>query len=246
MKQFYEILFDNSRHAAGKTIAFLGGGGKTSLLLKIGGELSKYYDRILLTSLTKSENILPDNTLTLSEYETEQENSYMTLNPLFIMKCMGEDNKWQGLKAEEIERISSKFDFTLIECDGAKKLSLKGHNNYDPVVPDYCDAVIIVAGADVVGSRICAGKVHRPELFKTLWGLQEEDELSIDLIVEVLTTRKGYLSKLPNEIERIYFVNKADKYPKQAEALAAALRRKFSGKMFWGSLQAGYYFNANA
>jgi probable selenium-dependent hydroxylase accessory protein YqeC len=132
-------------------------------------------------------------------------------------------DKTQGIEASDLPTFLPHFDTTILECDGARNRPLKVHNEQDPRVPDCCTHVIIVVGGDVVGTGLKDGFVHRPDMFADTWPAVREGKLSASFIAEVVTTRKGYLSKVPDTLEPLYLVNKAEQYPQQTRELATAI-----------------------
>ncbi len=117
-------------------------------------------------------------------------------NPLFIIGEKLSDNKLKGISENELNKIREYFNVTIFECDGARNKPLKAHTDYDPKVPEFTTHVIIIVGADVVNTKIDDGLVHRPELFCKTWNVKPDFKLEIDFIVDVLTSQKGYLSKV--------------------------------------------------
>ncbi len=59
----------------------------------------------------------------------------------------------------------------LIEADGSRQKALKVPNEREPVIPEFTDAVIVVAGLGGLGKSLNEDCVHRPQLFSTLSGL---------------------------------------------------------------------------
>lgn len=93
---------------------------------------------------------------------------------------------------------------------GASNRSLKVHNRIDPEIPDFATHVIIVVGADVVNTKLSDGKVHRSDMFAKVWKVDIHFTLDVEFITKVVTSKTGYLSKVPNNPTRIYFVNKRE------------------------------------
>ena len=87
---------------------------------------------------------------------------------------------------------------------------MKVHNRIDPEIPDFATHVIIVVGADVVNTKLSDGKVHRSDMFAKVWKVDIHFTLDVEFITKVVTSKTGYLSKVPNNPTRIYFVNKRE------------------------------------
>jgi len=235
---FYRLISDNIEEAKGSCIALLGGGGKTALLHKLANEFSQYYPAVLQTSLTKTAFHPSDKPLILNEIDIDKLGSIkFDRNPLFIIGEKINNEKLKGISETDLAIIRHQFDITIFECDGAKNKPLKVHTNYDPNVPKFTTHVIIIVGADVVNTKVSDGLVHRPELFCKIWNVENDYQLDIDFIVKVLTTKKGYLSKLNHNAEISFFVNKWDNHQKNAENLAKAIFEKTRKLTFYGSVQ---------
>jgi len=235
---FYQLITDNIKDAKGSCIALLGGGGKTALLHKLANEFAQFYPSVLQTSLTKTAFDQSDNPIILNEIDTDKLDSIkLDKNPLFLIGDKITNDKLKGISETVLDRIRRQFDITIFECDGARNKPLKAHTEYDPQVPGFSTQIIIIVGADSVNTKINDGYVHRPELFCKKWNVKPSFQISIDFIVKVLTSEKGYHSKIVNNSNIIYFVNKWDHHRVNAEKLAQAICHKTGKPTFFGSVQ---------
>ena len=236
--QFYRIISDKIEQAKGSCIALLGGGGKTALLHKLADEFAKYYTTVLQTSLTKTAFHPSDKPLILNGINIDKlESLKFERNPLFIIGEKLTNEKLKGISETDLNRIRQQFDITIFECDGARNKPLKAHTEYDPIVPQFTTHAIIIVGADVVKTKINDGYVHRPELFCKTWNVEPNFKLDIDFIIKVLTSKKGYFSKLKHNVEISYFVNKWDNHQKNTEDLANTIYQRTGKPTFYGSVQ---------
>ena len=89
----------------------------------------------------------------------------------------------------------------------------------------------------MVNTKISDGLVHRPELFCKMWNVKSDLQLDIDFIVKVLTSKRGYFSKLKHSAKISYFVNKWDNHQKNAKDLAQAIYNNSGKPTFYGSVQ---------
>ena len=236
--QFYQIISDKIEEAKGSCIALLGGGGKTALLHKLADEFAKYYPSVLQTSLTKTAFHYSDNPLILNDSSISNiESLKFDRNPLFVIGEKISNEKLKGISETEFDKIRYLFDLTIFECDGARNKPLKVHTEYDPNIPSFATHVIIIVGADVVNTKISDGLVHRPELFCKTWNMEPNFKLNVDFIVDIVSSQRGYLSKIPDKINVTYFVNKWDNHKKNAETLAETIFQKTGKPTFYGSIQ---------
>ena len=220
-------------------IGILGGGGKTTLLHALGDELAAAYSPVVLTALTKSGLCERHPFRLFSEIQTELLEEQTGKKPLYIMRELESEEKLLGIRPGELLQLHQASAVTVFEADGARKRPLKAHQPYDPVLPDFSTHAIILVGADAVGAKVDGKRVHRPELFRELWQVNANFILDPAFIAKVVTSRYGYLQKVPSGITTIYLVNKADRYPKQASQLAQAIQRVSNAPVFLGSLEQG-------
>ena len=237
---FSKILYQNIADADKSCVGILGGGGKTALLYALGDELSKAYDHVILSSLTKAGISAQHEVHFFPEFEAENNReALLKINPLYIMGSQESEHKLMGIEADQLQVLFESSDVTLFECDGARKKPIKAHQPYDPVIPHFATHAIIVVGADAVGARVDGKMVHRAELFRELWDVNANQILDPVFIARVLTSEYGYLQKVPKDINLTYFVNKADAYPDQAFQLARTLSRLSHDSVFYGSIEQG-------
>ncbi len=235
---FYQLICDKIENAENSCTALLGGGGKTVLLHKLANEFSQFYPAVLQTSLTKTAFHKSDNPLILSELDVERLNLIKyDNNPLFLIGEKLNGEKLKGISEDDLNKLRKYFNVTIFECDGARNKPFKAHTEYDPIVPNFTTHVIIIIGADVVDTKIGDGLVHRPELFCKMWGVPLDYKLNKDFIVHVITSHKGYLSKVLHKTEITYFVNKCDHHRKNAEVLALSIFDKTQSPTFFGSVE---------
>ncbi len=236
---FHRLLFKTPANARKAVIGIIGGGGKTSLMHRLGSELALMHHPVILSSLTKdgySEDH-PVHFFSALEDEAFRTAVFRKENPVFIMDSIENDYKLIGLSQNQMETLTPDAEVMIFECDGARKRPIKAHQPYDPVVPEFATHAIVVVGADAVGARIESQFVHRPELFREIWDVKATYEMEPEFIAKVLTSHYGYLQKLPADIGLSYFVNKADLYPQEATQLAKAISRVSNAAVFYGSLE---------
>lgn len=236
--QFYRLITDKIEDADKSCIALIGGGGKTTLLHKLASELSKTYPNVLQTSLTKTAFYKTDAPVILNNSSFEKINFLKNKNnPLFVIGEKLSDDKLKGISETDLDIIRKYFNVTIFECDGARNKPLKAHTHHDPIVPKFTTNVIIIVGAEVINTKISDGLVHRPELFCDLWNVSSDTNLDIDFIVKVVSSKKGYLTKISHDVNITYFVNKADENRNSAMDLAKAIFEYTGRPTFYGSVQ---------
>jgi molybdenum cofactor cytidylyltransferase len=98
----------------------------------------------------------------------------------------------------------------LIEADGAREHSLKAPAEHEPPIPEFSDAVIVVAGLSTLGKPLTDEVVHRAEIFSQLAGLQLGQPVTPESIQRMLTHPQGGLKNIPSSARRIVLLNQCD------------------------------------
>ena len=95
--------------------------------------------------------------------------------------------------AEPLDELAQRFDYVLAEADGSKRLPLKAHASWEPVVPAGTANVVWVVGASGFGRPINEA-VHRPELFCERCGCELTDIATPERVAQVLNAELQMLS----------------------------------------------------
>lgn len=228
--------------ARGAIIAVLGGGGKTTLIEMLATEFAQEYDRVLVSSLTKTLGRLSKGALT--RYEALRHGvagAASQSNPVRVLGPLDEEGKATGIAPDDLAHLVTQAEITIFECDGARNLPLKVHTDRDPDVPPFTTLALIVVGGEVVGTTLNEGLVHRPELFAKRWGVGSAEKLSAERIAGIVTHPDGYVSKVPDGIKIAWFVNKADQAEESAKALANEIAARGKWPVHYGSLHRQWY-----
>lgn len=205
--------------------AVIGGGGKTTLLRTLGEELARH-SRVLLCTTTK---MLPYPDLPFAGNRQELEQ----LRDKHSLLCAGTVLPETGKIAAPdmtMAELSVRFDYVLVEADGAARRPLKAHASHEPVIPPEANQTICVVGASGFWRPIREA-AHRPELYAECAGVTPETLVTAEIAAAVL--------KLENLHDRIY-VNQTDVLtdPEPMRQLA----RLTGSPVVAGSLWKGEYF----
>ena len=124
--------------------------------------------------------------------------------------------------AESLDQLAQRFDYVLAEADGSKRLPLKAHAAWEPVIPAGTVNVVWVVGASGLGRPINEA-VHRPELFCERCGCKPADIATPERVAQVLNAE---MRTLGLEHARV-MLNQVDTLsdPKAADNFQAALDR---------------------
>lgn len=168
--------------------AIIGSGGKTSLIAKLAQELpgtvivctsTHIYPAVGLPLITEPIARMPERVI-----------------------CMGTPAEKGKLTApiQSFEELSALADFVLVEADGSKRLPLKAHLPYEPVIPACAGQVIGVVGLSGLGQPIETA-AHRPARYAELCGGNLTDIVTPELAAKVLNTE---------DLADLYILNQAD------------------------------------
>ena len=203
--------------------AVIGGGGKTSLLRRLGEELSQT-SSVLLCTTTK---IYPFQGIpavhSLEELERVNE-------PLVCMGTALENGKLTA-PSVPMEVLAKRFDYVLVEADGSAQRPMKAHALHEPVIPPESGDVILVVGASGFGRPI-AQAAHRPERYAALADRREEDIVTAKVAAQVVTAEG---------LHRKIFVNQAEENLAYAREFAALMQ----GCIVLGSIQKGEIYSCS-
>lgn len=118
-------------------------------------------------------------------------------------------------------------DYVLVEADGSRRLPLKAHAPWEPVVPEGSAQTILMVGASGFG-RPVREAAHRPERFCELAGCAPDDTATPELVARVICA-EGLTTRV--------VVNQADT-PEMLRS-ARELARHLDVPVAAGSLRAG-------
>ena len=186
----------------------IGSGGKTSLLAALASELP---GTVILTTTT---HILPFEGI----FTFTMQGMHGLAEKLAESRvvCVGSQAEKNGkLVAPElgIDVLATLADYVIVEADGARRLPLKAHAPWEPVIPACSNRTIVVFGSSGLGHPV-SEKVHRPELFCELTGCTPNDLATPELVARAANAET---------LADVALVNQADVAPEQARELAALL-----------------------
>lgn len=209
-------------------ISFVGGGGKTSLIYKLGWELKELGKKVIITTTThmfmpesnvvvtgKKHDIIKllcyENMITVGMLCDEKNaafdhNQFKNREKLNRYKQCN-PQKISGLPKEVAESLIEIADFVLVEADGSKRLPLKVPAEHEPVILKGSNLVIGVCGVDAIGksiNEIC----HRSNLVSKFLDTDEEHIINTYDVAKILASTKGQRKNV-NCLYKV-IINKAD------------------------------------
>ena len=201
-------------------VAFVGGGGKTSLMFALAKALP---GRVVVTTTTRifaAQMKLATAVLSITEIGNWQlkppiPNLQAILDKhkhcLVIGQVRGD--KALGVPRELPGQLLARpdVDFVLVEADGSRMRPIKAPAAHEPVIPLETTLVVPVVGIDALNGRI-ADVAHRPELVLSL--IRHASSVNNRLMAEdaaiLLTHPQGGLKGVPAGARVIPFINKVE------------------------------------
>lgn len=217
--------------------AIIGSGGKSTLLKTLGLELMRAGDRVLLCTTT---HMFPVAGVPWDGSSRRLDAALWKPGTLHVPGCTCEacagmnrgsicqagvldpETGKLSAPAEPLNELARHFDYVLTEADGSKRLPLKAHAAWEPVIPAATANVVWIVGALGLGKPINEA-VHRPELFCERCGCELTDAATPERVAMVLNAELRMLNLNNARI----MLNQVDKLsdPTMADRFEAALGR---------------------
>jgi probable selenium-dependent hydroxylase accessory protein YqeC len=203
-----------------EVISLVGGGGKTTLMFAIAGELSSNGSPVITTTTTKIASYEPSRYHSPRLIVEQDEDTAVSLVQDCLKKhrqvtLVSEEipgvNKFKGIKPETVDRLAKLNIATIIvEADGASRKPLKAPNDTEPVIPESTTLLIPVTGIDALNRPLTAGNVFRAEIAAELLGVPIGEKMTAVLIARLLTHARGITRGTPEQARIMPFINKLD------------------------------------
>lgn len=188
--------------------AIIGSGGKSTLLKTLGLELMRAGGRVLLCTTT---HMLPvagvpwdgsNRRLDAAPWKpgaphapgcTCEACAGLARGGICQAGILDPETGKLSAPAEPLGELAQRFDYVLAEADGSKRLPLKAHAAWEPVIPAATANVVWVVGASGLGKPV-AEVVHRPELFCERCGCELTDTATPERVAQVLNAELRMLN----------------------------------------------------
>lgn len=217
--------------------AIIGSGGKSTLLKTLGLELMRAGGRVLLCTTTHMFPVAgvpwdgSNRRLDAAPWKpgaahapgcTCKVCAGMSRGSICQAGVLDPETGKLSAPAEPPNELAQRFDYVLAEADGSKRLPLKAHAAWEPVIPAATANVVWVVGASGLG-RPVAEVVHRPELFCERCGCEPTDIATPERVAQVLNAEMQALGLSTARV----MLNQADTLadPTMADRFEAALNR---------------------
>ena len=186
----------------------IGSGGKTSLLAALARELP---GTVVLTTTT---HILPFAGMPLvTSADADDVRAALAGSRVVCVGSQAEKNGKLAAPELDMDVLAALADHVLVEADGARRLPLKAHAPWEPVIPACSERTVLVLGASGLDHPVREA-VHRSERFCELAGCTPDDPATPELVARVANAEA---------LADVALVNQADVAPDAARELAGLL-----------------------
>lgn len=184
----------------GDFVAFVGGGGKTTAILKAASELRSAGLSVLATTTTR---VGPSIAAALAVVELSSERleeriaeTLLQNGAAFLAAGRDAAGKFLGVDPSLLDRLAASdiAHVVLVEADGSRQKPLKAPAAHEPVIPSGVSIVVPMVGLDALGRTIDEDAVHRPELVAAV---SRADRVTAETIVRIVVSREGGLKGVP-------------------------------------------------
>ena len=176
--------------------AFVGVGGKTTLIHKQAAQFRAEGKRVFVTTSTHM-FMEPDTVLS-----DDPEVILGELNRTgYVMAGIPEGEKIRSLSPGTYKKVCAHADVVLIEADGSNRKPIKFPNSTEPVLYDNVEEIVVVCGLQALGSPLMEA-AHRPELVKACLGAEDDTLITLEHIAKLVC--EGYLRPLQKEYRNVW------------------------------------------
>ena len=176
--------------------AFVGAGGKTTLIHEQAAQFRAEGKRVFVTTSTHM-FMEPDTVLS-----DDPEVILGELNRTgYVMAGIPEGEKIRSLSPGTYKKVCAHADVVLIEADGSNRKPIKFPNSTEPVLYDNVEEIVVVCGLQALGSPLME-VAHRPELVKACLGAEDDTLITLEHIAKLVC--EGYLRPLQKEYRNVW------------------------------------------
>jgi probable selenium-dependent hydroxylase accessory protein YqeC len=199
-------------------VSLVGGGGKTTLMFQLAGELLKSGKTVITTTTTRiMEPSSVESACLLVEEDEERlfgrlKEEMGKHRHVTAARLRPGDGKLKGLLPETVDKLADLklADYIINEADGAGRKPIKAPNATEPVIPSSTTLVVAVVGMDALNSKLSSEVAFRSELITRLTGLPEGGIISSEVMATLITAKEGIAQYTPAPTRIIPFINKTE------------------------------------
>ena len=204
----FKRAFDVAR---GDVVAFIGAGGKTSLMVSLGYELAEAGWRVLATTTTKlSTDQLDLFPCTMAAHAAPLSISQALTEHQFVLlheqirsgHVYGPPREWTRNLLDSVDS-----DILLVEADDAAGKPFKAPLSDEPQVPLETSLVISVASLRALGLPLDSDHIYNPASMIERYGFIENSPVKSPWLAQVLRDDQLGLRGVPADARVIIFLN---------------------------------------
>ena len=207
-------------------VAFVGSGGKTSAIFQCAREYNRPVLVTATTHLAVDQIALADQHF-FADAISELKERIPPGVTLITGRIQNDTNRTSGVTTAQLALIQALADANeiplLIEADGSRQRPLKAPAGHEPPIPEFVDAVVVLAGLSGLEQELTEETVHRPEIFSEITSLQIGNRITPKALNQVLMHPTGGLKNIPAQAQRRIMLNQADTH--RLQALATGMSR---------------------
>ena len=192
-----QSLFETLGLGPRELVSFVGAGGKSTLLLRLGHELAQDEQRIVLTTTTKmGTDQIPRSSVPANDLDGVRQ--ALAAGKMGFLVGEIDGPKINGVPAALVDELFTNLDldYLLVEADGARRRAIKAPAEHEPVIPSRTTTVVVVTGLDAVGKRLDE-VAHRPDLVSAITGRGLHETLTPEDVAVVIGHQRGGLAGIP-------------------------------------------------
>ena len=204
LKRAFEVV-------PGDVVAFIGAGGKTSLMVGLGYELAEAGWRVLATT-----------TASLSQDQLSLFPCAMpcTADPQWISRALNEHQfvllheeiqggRIYGPSLEWTEQLLDRVDsdIVLVEADDAAGLPFKAPRADEPQMPLETSVVVLVASLSALGVPLDGDHIYNPQAMIDRYGFLRNSPVKSPWLAQVLRDEELGLRGVPPEARVVIYLN---------------------------------------
>ena len=207
-------------------IAFIGSGGKTTAMFQLARLLLKEngISTVIVTAtshLGSWQISFADVHIIAGSPETIEENRHR-LKGIVLITGELERERTKPINDQTLNWLHHYGEVhslpILIEADGSRQKPLKAWANHEPPIPSFTNHVVQVVGMTGIGKPLTEEDLHRPEIFSNISGLNMNDLVSTEAVINVIKSANAGLKNFPEHARRTVLLNQADTPELQASA----------------------------
>ena len=212
-------------------VAFVGGGGKTTAMFRLAGEVVETGERVITTTTTHifaAQIALAPAHVAAAEATSASVAAALSTHRhvLVIGATDAGSGRAGGVSLELFRSLRGWFPGVCManEADGSRMRAFKAPAAHEPVIPAETTLVVPVVGADVLGKPLDDANVHRAELVSALTGATLWAPITPEIVARVLAHPDGGRKSVPAGARVVVLINKVESLPDRAPARETAER----------------------